>query len=555
MSNSSDQRSTESEDGEIEREPKYKKSKRDRGHGYKAEAYHHSRHKKQRKSLTPSPDLQSVSDDNNSAVIEEEEEDEVEEEEEEELFDESNEESLDIKPPQAQTSKSYSSNSSNYRNRSDRPSNNPSKDSNRPTNESPFKQKDNRYRERHRHRPNRYGDNRSGRSDDDLRRRRREEDTEQDYSGNRARVSDKEKTSDRWMVLDERSSRNRDAESGDNWKSKSSDQTSNRLQRDRYSKEVLTNYEKQRKASPKIEKNSKPIALSPSPSTQKPKQSMKKLSAMIEVQEVELSEEEILSEEHNSVSDESHSSKSSEKNSERSDNSEQDENNEDNIDSNEKQELSDDVKESNDNESRNPRIVVDREVVYYQQSNSVERNVYKSSDPIFDIETMSDEIKDELPPYYPAIQGCRSVEEFQCINRIEEGTYGVVYRARDKRTNETVALKRLKMEKEKEGFPITSLREISTLLKAQHQNIVTVREIVVGSNMDKIYIVMEFVEHDLKSLMETMKQPFLLGEVKTLMLQLLRAVAHLHDNWILHRDLKTSNLLLSHKGILKVFNH
>ncbi|RLU18409.1 hypothetical protein DMN91_008766 [Ooceraea biroi] len=161
----------------------------------------------------------------------------------------------------------------------------------------------------------------------------------------------------------------------------------------------------------------------------------------------------------------------------------------------------------------------------------------------------------ELPPYLPAIQGCRSVEEFQCLNRIEEGTYGVVYRARDKRTEEIVALKRLKMEKEKEGFPITSLREINTLLKAQHPNIVTVREIVVGSNMDKIFIVMDYVEHDLKSLMETMKQKkqvFIPAEVKCLMQQLLRAVVHLHDNWILHRDLKTSNLLLSHRGILKV---
>ncbi|XP_026758093.2 cyclin-dependent kinase 11B [Galleria mellonella] len=160
-----------------------------------------------------------------------------------------------------------------------------------------------------------------------------------------------------------------------------------------------------------------------------------------------------------------------------------------------------------------------------------------------------------LPPYFPALQGCRSVEEFQCLNRIEEGTYGVVYRARDKTTEEIVALKRLKMEKEKEGFPITSLREINTLLKGQHPNIVTVREIVVGSNMDKIFIVMDYVEHDLKSLMETMrgkKQVFLPGEVKCLMTQLLRAVHHLHDNWILHRDLKTSNLLLSHKGVLKV---
>lgn len=115
-------------------------------------------------------------------------------------------------------------------------------------------------------------------------------------------------------------------------------------------------------------------------------------------------------------------------------------------------------------------------------------------------------------------------------------------------TDEIVALKRLKMEKEKEGFPITSLREINTILKAQHPNIVTVRvrehfdiylainispftasndlyihlilsyqEIVVGSNMDKIYIVMNYVEHDLKSLMETMKQPFLPGRMDTLL--------------------------------------
>ena len=57
------------------------------------------------------------------------------------------------------------------------------------------------------------------------------------------------------------------------------------------------------------------------------------------------------------------------------------------------------------------------------------------------------------------------MDHFEYLNRIEEGTYGVVFRARDKRTNEHVALKKLKMEKEKQGFPITSLREINTLLK------------------------------------------------------------------------------------------
>merc|ERR1711871_272810 len=63
---------------------------------------------------------------------------------------------------------------------------------------------------------------------------------------------------------------------------------------------------------------------------------------------------------------------------------------------------------------------------------------------------------------------------------------------------------------------------------------------------------MEFVEHDVKALLESIQKPLLQAEVKTLMLQLLSGVAHLHDNWILHRDLKTSNLLLSHRGILKI---
>jgi serine/threonine protein kinase len=71
--------------------------------------------------------------------------------------------------------------------------------------------------------------------------------------------------------------------------------------------------------------------------------------------------------------------------------------------------------------------------------------------------------------------------------------------------------------------------------------------------MNRIFIVMDYVEHDLKGLMtHTMKKPFSIGEVKTLMYQLLAGVNHLHDNWIIHRDLKTSNLLLSNKGILKV---
>ncbi|KAK1415817.1 hypothetical protein QVD17_31605 [Tagetes erecta] len=150
------------------------------------------------------------------------------------------------------------------------------------------------------------------------------------------------------------------------------------------------------------------------------------------------------------------------------------------------------------------------------------------------------------------LQGCRSVDEFERLNKIDEGTYGVVYRAKDKKTGEIVALKKVKMEKEREGFPLTSLREINILLSFHHPSIVDVKEVVVGSNLDSIFMVMEYMEHDLKALMETMKQPFSQSEVKCLMLQLFEGTKYLHDNWVLHRDLKTSNLLLNNRGELKI---
>jgi cell division cycle 2-like protein len=152
----------------------------------------------------------------------------------------------------------------------------------------------------------------------------------------------------------------------------------------------------------------------------------------------------------------------------------------------------------------------------------------------------------------PEIRGCRSVELYEKLNRIEEGSYGIVYRARDRESGEIVALKRVKLEKETNGFPVTALREIDTLLRCPHPHIVRVREIVVGESLQAIFMVMDFVEHDLKTLLGNMKQPFLQSEVKTLMLQLLSAVAFMHNNWIIHRDLKTSNLLMNNRGELKV---
>lgn len=85
----------------------------------------------------------------------------------------------------------------------------------------------------------------------------------------------------------------------------------------------------------------------------------------------------------------------------------------------------------------------------------------------------------------PFIEGCRSVDRFERLNRIEEGSYGIVFRARDRDSGDVVALKKLKLDKEKNGFPVTSLREIYTLINVKHPNIVNVREIVMGNHLDQ----------------------------------------------------------------------
>jgi cell division cycle 2-like protein len=127
----------------------------------------------------------------------------------------------------------------------------------------------------------------------------------------------------------------------------------------------------------------------------------------------------------------------------------------------------------------------------------------------------------------------------------------VVSRGQDKVTGDTVALKRLKMDRlGKDGFPLTALREINVLLNLKHRNLTDLREVVCNKN--SFFLVMEYLPHDLRALMDAMPKPFRPSEVKCLMLQLLSGLAFMHENWILHRDLKTSNLLMDNYGCLKI---
>lgn len=198
-------------------------------------------------------------------------------------------------------------------------------------------------------------------------------------------------------------------------------------------------------------------------------------------------------------------------------------------------------KEDNDSEKELLVDTMDDDEEYSETSNVT----YPSSDP---------ENSGSLVPVQrniSSIQGCRSVLEFEMIKKINEGTYGIVYKAKDKKTGEIVALKKVKMNMDRDGFPLSSLREINILSSFNHPSIVEVKEVVVD-DFDGVFMVMEYMEYDLKGLIQTMKRPFSIVEIKSLMMKLLKGVKYLHDNWVLHRDLKTSNILLNKEGELKI---
>lgn len=175
--------------------------------------------------------------------------------------------------------------------------------------------------------------------------------------------------------------------------------------------------------------------------------------------------------------------------------------------------------------------------------------------------------------------GVSTLACFDSFLQVGEGAYGYVYKARDKRVNEIVALKRLIIHKESAGFPLNAVREIKFLKSIQHKNIVSLKEVITSKTCEhldeqltrdsfqpnrkdtiispilqkcgSLFLVFEYVENDLGGLLDA-KVELPLPVIKCLMKQLFEALEHLHERKIVHRDIKPANLLVTNHFQLKL---
>ncbi|XP_055834043.1 cell division control protein 2 homolog D [Solanum dulcamara] len=153
-----------------------------------------------------------------------------------------------------------------------------------------------------------------------------------------------------------------------------------------------------------------------------------------------------------------------------------------------------------------------------------------------------------------------AMEAFEKLEKVGEGTYGKVYRARDRVTGKIVALKKTRLHEDEEGVPPTTLREISLLrMLSRDPHIVRLMDVKQGQNKEGktvLYLVFEYMDTDVKKFIRTFRAK---GEtmppniVKSLMYQLCKGVAFCHGHGVLHRDLKPHNLLMDRKtNVLKL---
>ncbi|CAI0628178.1 unnamed protein product [Linum tenue] len=145
------------------------------------------------------------------------------------------------------------------------------------------------------------------------------------------------------------------------------------------------------------------------------------------------------------------------------------------------------------------------------------------------------------------------MELFEKLEKVGEGTYGKVYRARERATGKIVALKKTRLHEDDEGVPATTLREVSILRMLSRDPHVDVKQGLNKEGKTVLYLVFEYMDTDLKKYIRSFRQTkatIPTNIVKTLMYQLCKGVAFCHGHGLLHRDLKPHNLLMDKKTMM-----
>lgn len=153
-----------------------------------------------------------------------------------------------------------------------------------------------------------------------------------------------------------------------------------------------------------------------------------------------------------------------------------------------------------------------------------------------------------------ALQGLvpRRADTFEKIDKIGQGTYSNVYKAKDILTGKTVALKKVRFDNLEPESVKFMAREILILRRLDHPNVVKLEGLATSRMSCSLYLVFQYMEHDLAGLAASPAIKFTEAQVKCYMHQLLSGLEHCHNRGVLHRDIKGSNLLIDNDGILKI---
>ncbi|CAN6472218.1 unnamed protein product [Victoria cruziana] len=146
----------------------------------------------------------------------------------------------------------------------------------------------------------------------------------------------------------------------------------------------------------------------------------------------------------------------------------------------------------------------------------------------------------------------RRADSFQKLDKIGQGTYSNVYKAKDLVTGEIVALKKVRFDNLEPESVRFMAREILVLRRLDHPNVVKLEGLVTSRMSCSLYLVFQYMEHDLAGLAACPGIEFTEPQVKCYVHQLLSGLEHCHNRGVLHRDIKGSNLLLDNGGVLKI---